>query len=98
MEIEIAAMLAEYGPLGISLGLIALIWFKTSKDHQEVINTLANTHKDSIYRIADALTDISKRVDETNRTNAEIKGIVSVNHARLMDAPMQGGRRRDDKI
>lgn len=95
MEIEIAKMLSEYGPLGISLGLIALIWFKTSKDHQEVVNTLASTHRDSINRIADALGDISKRVDETNRSNSEIKGIVSTN-SRLLSSTYPSGRRHDD--
>ena len=83
MEFKILNLLAEYGPLGIALGVVAVIWFKTSKDHQEVVKLMAASHERGMNRVADALNTTNENIAEVNRNTAEIKGIVSNQHCKL---------------
>jgi len=83
VEFKILNLLAEYGPLGIALGVVAVIWFKTSKDHQEVVKLMAASHERGMNRVADALNTTNENIAEVNRNTAEIKGIVSNQHCKL---------------
>ena len=76
MEVKILTMLAEYGPLGIALALVAIIWFKTSKQHTEVIGLMTKGHTDGMNRIAKVVEHLADEVNETNRVTSEIRGMM----------------------
>ncbi len=84
MEVKLITLLGEYGPLGVSLALVAIIWFKTSKQHTEIITVLTRSHNEGMNRVAGAVEKMSVEVGETNRLTAEIRGMMRI---RRVDDP-----------
>ena len=76
MEVKLITILAEYGPLGIALALVAIIWFKTAKQHTEVIALMTKSHNEGMNRVAGVVEKLADEVNETNRLTAEIRGMM----------------------
>lgn len=83
-SLKLLPLLLEYGPIGISLAVVAAIWFKTSKDHKETLDAIMKSHSEGMGRLADALNHANDRIGVVSRDTSEIKGIVKTNHHHIV--------------
>lgn len=79
-SLKLVPLLLEYGPIGISLAVVAAIWFKTSKDHKETLDAIMESHSEGMGRLADALNNTNDNLGIVARDTAEIKGVISRMH------------------